>query len=152
MEAMRSCALVSFLCWVLTSLVYADINDRNGARIPHWTEVCPLAAHPDPNRFIQFKPNGEPVEKKCDEGLIFSVDQCSCIWNPPPVGCDKRPSKLGITYYEQNTNNYWLTMVCALGTAFSSATCDCSIHLRINHVNNNPLGPPGSEMIRNIAP
>lgn len=58
--------------------------------------------------------------------------------------CDKRPSKLGITYYEQNSNNYWLTMVCALGTAFSPATCDCSMHLKINHVNDNPLGQPVS--------
>lgn len=58
--------------------------------------------------------------------------------------CDKRPSKLGITYYEQNSNNYWLTMVCALGTAFSPVTCDCSMHLKINHVNDNPLGQPVS--------
>uniref|UniRef100_K1Q4L4 Uncharacterized protein n=1 Tax=Magallana gigas TaxID=29159 RepID=K1Q4L4_MAGGI len=105
--------------------------------MPYLRLVCPLAAHPDPNRFIQYKPNGEPVEKKCDEGLIFSVGQCSCAWK-----CDKRPSKLGITYYEQNSNNYWLTMVCALGTAFSPATCDCSMHLKINHVNDNPLGQP----------
>ncbi|XP_061180429.1 uncharacterized protein LOC133188991 [Saccostrea echinata] len=138
---MNSYIVVVLLCCSYSSLVIAETNDRNGIRIPHWTEVCPLAAHPDPNRFIQYKPDREPVEKKCDEGLIFSYEQCSCIWGPPP-GCDKRPSKLGITYYEQNSNNYWLTMVCAMGTAFSPSTCDCSVHLRINHVNNNPFGQP----------
>ncbi|XP_048754152.1 uncharacterized protein LOC125665529 [Ostrea edulis] len=138
---MNSYLVVVLVCWFCSSFVFAAINDRNGDRIPHWTEVCPLAVHPDPNRFIQYKPNGEPVEKKCDEGLIFSYDQCSCIWSPP-IGCDKRPSKLGITYYEQNSNNYWLTMVCALGSAYSPATCDCSVHLRLNQANNNQFGQP----------
>lgn len=148
---MKSYIFVSTLCLLWTTLVLADINDRNGRYIPHWTEVCPLAAHPDPNRFIQYKPNGEPVEKKCDEGLIFSVGQCSCAWSNN-LECDKRPSKLGITYYEQNSNNYWLTMVCALGTAFSPTTCDCSMHLKINHVNDNPLGQPRSMLMRRLRP
>lgn len=95
----------------------------------------------------------EPLFSMIKYALILSTSKksinCLCITRIFCSffceGCDKRPSKLGITYYEQNTNNYWLTMVCALGTAFSSATCDCSIHLRINHVNNNPLGPPVSK-------
>lgn len=64
-----------------TVLQYTYIHILHNVMYFYLISVCPLAAHPDPNRFIQYKPNGEPVEKKCDEGLIFSVGQCSCAWS-----------------------------------------------------------------------
>jgi hypothetical protein len=76
--------------------------------------------------------------------ILYAIDLEFYIYS----GCDKRRSKLGITYYEQNSNNYWLTMVCALGTAYNPSTCDCSIHMRLNQANNGPFGQPVSVWLR----
>ncbi|XP_071102406.1 uncharacterized protein [Haliotis cracherodii] len=62
----------------------------------------------------------------CPDHLIYNPQECACVARPNH--CDKRRYDRTGHFFEQNTfGSTWVTMRCAQGSLFNSATCKCDI-------------------------
>ncbi|XP_052258608.1 uncharacterized protein LOC127863248 [Dreissena polymorpha] len=90
---------------------------------------CPLETHPDTQTmFIMRGPLGNPEPRTCPPGTYFLRSVCSCV-NVPHDKCNLRPSPLGSGFYEEDVFGVWIRRPCGPGSAFSAATCECSVSL-----------------------